>query len=85
MRAWLFRFIFKDLIPFKWIDGYKTEIARLAAFISALLVIAVEYFPEYVPMINQSQSFLLMLLSLWGIDIGKQHKELKARVVEEKE
>ena len=74
MRKWLFEFLFKKIIPFKWIDGQKTSISRWAAFISALLLSGVELFPEYVPFITQGQALLATVLSLLGIELGKVHK-----------
>lgn len=77
MREWLFKQIFSKLIPFKWIDGHKTDIARIAAFISGLLLLAQEFFPEYLPFLTQGQLILTTILSLVGVEIGKAHREDK--------
>ena len=74
MRSWLFKKIFSEWIPFKWIDGHKTDIARFAAFVSGVLVVVTQFFPEYAPFIDQGQAGIAALLSLLGIELGKLHK-----------
>ena len=77
MRKWLFEKIFSRWIPFKWIDGHKTDIARIAAFIAAVMLVGGEHFPDYVPILDEAQSLLIVVLSLLGIELGKIHKEDK--------
>jgi len=79
MRAWLFQKFFSDWVPFKWIDGHKTDIARVATFVFAVLVVATEYYPEFVPFIDQFSAVMATVLGLFGIEVGKQHKELKGK------
>lgn len=79
MKRTLVRWFLEDTIPFKWIDGHKTEIARYATFSFAVLTLVAQYFPEYAPFITQGQAMLLTLLSLVGVEIGRSHKEAKAK------
>lgn len=79
MKAYIFKFLFEKLIPFSWINGNKTEISKYATFISSILLLATEFFPEYVPYLTQTQAIIATVLSLVGIQIGQEHKEIKAQ------
>ena len=77
MRTMIIRWLFEKFIPFKWINGHKTEISRWALFISTLFVIASQVWPEYSPAFVQGKELLMLALSVAGVEIGKIHKEIK--------
>ena len=79
MRQWLFKQLFENWIPFKWIDGNKTEIARWAAFALATLSVVAQFWPEYAPFVDAAQAKAGTILALVGVEIGRWHKEDKTQ------
>lgn len=73
IRAWIFRKVFSELPPFKWIDGHKTEISKVLTFIFAVATIAAQFFPAHTLLINEGLALLATLASALGIVIGKVH------------
>lgn len=78
--GWLKKFIYKKVlsewVPFSWIDGHKKQIARWAAFISAVLMAGEAYLPEYT-IFDMLNNQLLAILSLLGISLAEAHDEAK--------
>jgi hypothetical protein len=77
MKAKIMNFIFRRLIPFSFIDGHKTEIARYVTFVSAVLLIVARFFPQYAVLVDESNAAITMLLGIAGIEIGKMDAEVK--------
>lgn len=79
IRAWLFKKVFSDLPPFKWIDGHKEEIAKVLTFIFAISAIAAEFFPQYALIINESVALIATIASALGILVAKVHSADKKK------
>lgn len=78
MKEWIFRKVFSEWIPFKWIDGHKTEIARLFTFLSGLLLLLQKTLPQYAGVLMDVNAQLMALIGLLGIQIAQAHREIKS-------
>lgn len=78
IRNSVFEFLFRKLIPFKWIDGHKTQIARISTTVFSVLTVVATIYPEYVDFISETQAAIGTLLSLVGIEIAKIDREIKS-------
>lgn len=80
--GWIRRVIFKKVlsewVPFKWIDGHKKEISRVAAFLSAILLAGQHFFPE-IPYFTMVNAQLTAVLSLLGIALAEAHDDIKLK------
>ena len=81
IRRWLFKQLFENIVPFKWINGNKTEIAKVALLLSAAIAAAQEIYPE-IPWVGQLDAQWAMLLSVLGIEVGRMHRADKKQPLE---
>lgn len=77
IRAWLFKQLFQRWIPFKWVDGHKTDISRFFQFVSGLFLLVQTQFPELAAHVDQGTALLTFIASTLGVEIGKVHADDK--------
>lgn len=80
MRERLFRWIFADLPPFRWLNGHKTDIAKIFLYLFALIP-AVQtvntQFGIVMPMLEGINTHMGMLWSFLGLEVARQHRRDK--------
>ena len=59
-----------------FVDGHKTQIGRGGFFVSALLVLVQQHFPE-VPYIEDVNGYYAAVFSWLLTELGLQHSEIK--------
>lgn len=79
LRRKMFQLVFEEIVPFKWINGHKTQIARVATAVFATLYTFAQFFPEIQVPLEHVHALAGTVLGLFAIELGKIHREDKHR------
>lgn len=77
-KTWIIKKTFEDNPLFKWANGHKTEISRFLQLLAGVAVVVGRIWPEYM-FVSEIDAIIAFVASTLGVEIGRVHKEVKAK------
>lgn len=76
MKAKIMRWFAEKFLPLAWLNGHKSEIARILILLGALQEAAAIAYPQY-EFLSQTQTIITFCLGYLGLEFGCWHQKDK--------